>query len=71
MTAAAACEDGHAGEMKEKEVTVSAGMVQEAKSRPLTKEAIQKQMEKLGDTDFHGRLLRLRQMKHHFAQLVC
>lgn len=52
VTAAAACEDGHAGEMKEKEVTVSAGMVQEAKSRPLTKEAIQKQMEKLGDTDF-------------------
>ena len=38
--------------LQKKEITVSAGMVQEAKSRPLTKEAIQKQMEKLGDTDF-------------------
>ena len=37
---------------QQKEVTVSAGLVQEAKSRPLTKESIQKQMEKLGDTDF-------------------
>lgn len=36
----------------EKTATVTAGLVQEAKSRPLTKEAIQKQMEKLGDTDF-------------------
>ena len=52
MTAAAACEDGHVSVLQEKEITVSAGMVQEAKSRPLTKEAIQKQMEKLGDTDF-------------------
>ena len=38
--------------VQQKEVTVSAGLVQEAKSRPLTKESIQKQMEKLGDTDF-------------------
>lgn len=38
--------------VQQKEVTVSAGLVQEAKSRPLTKELIQKQMEKLGDTDF-------------------
>ena len=52
VTAAAACEDGHVSVLQEKEITVSAGMVQEAKSRPLTKEAIQKQMEKLGDTDF-------------------
>ena len=52
MTAAAACEDGHVSVLQKKEITVSAGMVQEAKSRPLTKEAIQKQMEKLGDTDF-------------------
>ena len=37
MTAAAACEDGHAGEMKEKEVTVSAGMVRKQKGRPLTR----------------------------------
>ena len=52
MTAAAACEDGNVSVLQKKEITVSAGMVQEAKSRPLTKEAIQKQMEKLGDTDF-------------------
>lgn len=52
VTAAAACEDGHVSVLQKKEITVSAGMVQEAKSRPLTKEAIQKQMEKLGDTDF-------------------
>ena len=52
VTAAAECEDGHVSMLQEKEITVSAGMVQEAKSRPLTKEAIQKQMEKLGDTDF-------------------
>ena len=37
---------------QQKEITVTAGLVQEAKSRPLTKESIQKQMEKLGDTDF-------------------
>ena len=52
VTAAAACEDGNVSVLQKKEITVSAGMVQEAKSRPLTKEAIQKQMEKLGDTDF-------------------
>ena len=52
VTAAAECEDGHVSMLQEKEITVSAGMVQEAKSRPLTKEAIQKQMEQLGDTDF-------------------
>ncbi len=40
------------GNAHQKEVTVRAGLVQEAKSRPLTKESIQKQMEKLGDTDF-------------------
>lgn len=33
-------------------ITVSSGMVQEAKSRPLTCENIKKQIEKLGDTDF-------------------
>ena len=52
VTAAAACEDGNVSVLQKKEITISAGMVQEAKSRPLTKEAIQKQMEKLGDTDF-------------------
>ena len=52
VTAAAACEGGNVSVLQKKEITVSAGMVQEAKSRPLTKEAIQKQMEKLGDTDF-------------------
>ena len=52
VTAAAACEDSNVSVLQKKEITVSAGMVQEAKSRPLTKEAIQKQMEKLGDTDF-------------------
>ena len=58
VTAAAACEDGHVSVLQKKEITVSAGMVQEAKSRPLTKEAIQKQMEKLGDTDFSWESLR-------------
>ncbi len=43
---------GDIQQIHKKEVTVRAGLVQEAKSRPLTKESIQKQMEKLGDTDF-------------------
>ena len=70
VTAAAACEDGHVSVLQKKRL-LSVQVWWGSKSRPLTKEAIQKANGKLGDTDFHGRLLRLRQMKHHFAQLVC
>lgn len=51
----------------DEKITVTAGLVQEAKSRPLTKEAIQKQMEKLGDTDFSWEMLEIETDEESFC----